>query len=157
MKKIILITLLSFFISSVSHSQNKDLLKLKCSAEENSKYSTALFYYELDFKKSKHKIIGHIYDKKVTRTNVNLLENKKFSKDKLLHLDEKIFSTEDEDGKYDLALSHLISFEKINVSISVISMAFVKGNDKPVDMHFLKLSCIEISSYPKFVLGEQLK
>ena len=47
MKKILLITLLSFFISSVSHSQNKDLLKLKCTYGKNE----AIFFYELDIKK----------------------------------------------------------------------------------------------------------
>ena len=141
--------------STVAYSQNKDLFKLKCTAEENSKYSTALFYYELDFKKSKHKTIAQIYDKKVIRTNVNLLENKKFSRDKLRHFDEKIFSTDGEEGKYDLILSHKISFEKINVSISVISFAFVTGNNKIVDAQLLKLSCIEISSFPKFELDKK--
>ncbi len=70
MKKILLITLLSFFISSVSHSQNKDLLKLKCTYGKNE----AIFFYELDIKKSKHKIVAHIHNEEVIRTNVNLFK-----------------------------------------------------------------------------------
>ena len=139
--------------STVSYSQTKDLLKLKCTSVENQKYKEITFYYELDLKKPKYIIVAHIYDKKVARTNVSLLENKKFSKNNLIHLDEKIVKKEDKDGKFDLAMSHLISLEKMNVLI--ISMAFVKGDNKPNDIETFKLSCEEISSFPKFALDKK--
>jgi hypothetical protein len=161
MKKIFLITLLSFFISSVSYSQNKDLLKLKCTYGKNE----AVFFYELDIKKSKHKIIAHIHNEEVIRTNVNLFENKKFSienfqgtNDSKLHLDEKIVSLEDETGKFDLARTHLIYFTKGNFSnVSIVDMTFVKGITKPTGMEHFKLSCIEINSFPNLILGEKEK
>jgi hypothetical protein len=139
--------------STVSYSQTKDLLKLKCTNVENQRDKEITFYYELDLKKPKYIIVAHIYNKKVVRTNVSLLENKKFSKNNLIHLDEKIVKVEDKDGKFDLTRSHLISFDRMNVLL--IAMGFVKEDKKPNDIETFKLSCEEISTFPKFALDKK--
>lgn len=149
MKKIFLITLLSFFISSVSYSQTKDFLRLKCITEDDHK-GVANLYYELDFKKSKYILKAHVFNKKVNRSNVKLIFNEKHSKNYLTHLDEEL--VEVDDGT--VGMSHLIFWNEMNALL--MGLKFVTGDDKPL-IETVDLSCEEVTSFPKFILNEQEK
>jgi hypothetical protein len=151
MKKIFLITLLSFFISSISYSQTNDFLRLKCISEEKFENKSAYLYYELDFKKSKYILKAHVFDNEIVKSNKNLFVNKKHFPNDVLHLDEENFKIDE----ITFTTGHLIFLDKLNILI--LEMEFTEGVQKPTGGSTFKVNCEKITSFPNLTLSEKEK
>jgi len=150
MKKIFLITLLSFFISSVSYSQTNDFLRLKCTSEEKFQNKAQILYYELDFKKSKYILKTQLLGNELQRSNKNLFLNKKIFPDSVFHLQEEGFVVDGVTTNID----YLFFFEKLEVL--AWEWESTERDDKPSLAQF-KFKCEKITSFPNLILGEKEK
>ena len=151
MKKIFLITLLSFFISSVSYSQTNDFLRLKCISKEKFENKSAYLYYELDFKKSKYILKAQVFDNEIVKSNKNLFVNKKHFPNNVLHLDEENFKVDE----ITFTAGHLIFLDELKITI--LEMEFTEGVQKPTGGSTFTVNCDKITSFPKLILNEQEK
>lgn len=144
MKKIILITFLSFFISSVSYSKINASYKLKCKVFDYGNFDVDegkdyFFYFNIDFISSIF-LMDMVIGNKNPNVKVILTLEKDKSKINEPNINPFVWFTEKEDR----GQSYLISFSNEKISLTNMQLVMSETN-KVVGVKRAKSLCDEVN------------